>query len=123
MTAFARRWPQTTFLGLALIVNFAAVFAARHVPNPRVAVGAVLDMTITVPAIYYWLVVRPGRAPKVTLIFIALLGLLRASFAFPALVPGRAYIAGAIELSVIAALAAGFRPGGGERERHGICGA
>jgi hypothetical protein len=58
-------------------------------------------MTVTVTALYYWLLVRPGLRPKTSLLFVALLGLLRASFAFPDVIPGRIFIAGAIELTVL----------------------
>ena len=65
---------------------------------------AALDMTVTVTALYYWLLVRPGLRPRKSLIFVALLGLLRASFAFPHVVPGREFILGALELLVIGTL-------------------
>jgi len=101
VTALTRR-PQLTFLALALTIGVVApLMAAKH---PRVAPAALFDMTVTVTALYYWLVVRPGLRPKASLIFVALLGLLRASFAFPALVRGRSLIAAAIELAVVGAL-------------------
>lgn len=104
---FARRHPQLTFIAAAILINVAASFAGRL--NPRTAVAAVLDMTITVTAVYYWLIVRPGLRPKGSLIFVALLGLLRASFAFPHVVPGREWILGAVELLAIIAVITGSR--------------
>jgi hypothetical protein len=106
MIAAARRHPQTTFLGLALLVNLVAGCAARMAPDSaryrHVALGASLDLTITVTAIYYWLLVRPGVRGRMSMVFIALLGLLRASFAFPSVVPGRELILAAVECAVIA---------------------
>jgi hypothetical protein len=90
------------FLALALVINFAATVIASR--RPQLAAPAALDMTLTVTALYYWLLVRPGLRPRKSLLFVALLGLLRASFAFPHIVPGRAFIAGALELLVMGTL-------------------
>ena len=103
----ARRHPQLTFLAAAILINIAAAFAGRL--NPRAAPAAVFDMTITVTAVYYWLIVRPGLRPKSSLFFVALLGLLRASFAFPRVVPHREWILAALELFVILAVITGAR--------------
>ena len=103
----ARRRPQLTFLAAAILINIAASFAGRI--QPRAALAAVFDMTVTVTAVYYWLIVRPGLRPKASLLFVALLGLLRASFAFPRVVPGREWILGAVELFVIVAVITGSR--------------
>ncbi|HKD07639.1 MAG TPA: hypothetical protein VKB79_17180 [Bryobacteraceae bacterium] len=106
MIAVARRHPQTTFLGIALLINVAAGVMARAVSDPvrfrHVAVAASLDLTITVTAIYYWLVVRPGIRGRLSMVFIALLGLLRASFAFPSVIRGREFILAAAECAVVA---------------------
>lgn len=110
---------MTAFLALAVAINIVAtMIAAKH---PQLAFAATLDMTVTVTAVYYWLLVRPGLRPKASLIVVALLGLLRASFAFPEVVPGRMFLAGAMELFVIAVLvkvflAAGEDPVSGIRE-------
>jgi hypothetical protein len=98
------------FLALALAINVAAtMIASRH---PQLAAPAALDMTVTVTALYYWLIVRPGLRPRKSLLFVALLGLLRASFAFPHLVPGREFIAAALELLVMGTLAKVFLSAG-----------
>jgi hypothetical protein len=86
------------FLALALFINVAVTMIASR--QPQLAPAAALDMTVTVTALYYWLLVRPGLRPRKSLLFVALLGLLRASFAFPHIVPGREFIAGALELLV-----------------------
>lgn len=115
MNAAARRRlnPQLTFLGLAILVNVVASSFVHSVTDPArhrvVEFAAAGDMTVTVSALYYWLVVRPGLRPKSSLLFIALMGLLRASFAFPDAIPGKALIAGGAEVALIAALVLGFR--------------
>jgi hypothetical protein len=99
-----------SFLALALVINVAVtMIASRH---PQLAVPAVLDMTVTVAALYYWLLVRPGLRPRKSLLFVALLGLLRASFAFPHVVPGREFILGVLELLVIGTLVRVFLSAG-----------
>ena len=116
MNAPARRLnPQLTFVGLAILVNAVVSSLAHNVTDPTrhraVEFAATADMTVTVSALYYWLVVRPGLRPKVSVLFIALMGLLRASFAFPDVIPGKALIAGGGEVLLIAALVVGFRRG------------
>ena len=113
MTRAARRLnPQFLFLGLAAGINILVMVLARNAASPRsnaVAVGAVLDMTVTVPALYYWLVVRPGLRNMASLGLIALLSLWRAAFAFPAIVPGKAWIGAAVECLVVGAVVLGIR--------------
>ena len=114
MNAPARRLnPQLSFLALAILVNVVATSLAHAVTDPSrrraVEFAAAADMTVTVSALYYWLVVRPGLRPKISLLFVALVGLLRASFAFPQASPGKAFIGGGVELALIAALVVGFR--------------
>lgn len=102
-----RRRPQTTFLALAALVNVAAAAITRMPADPvryrHIAFAATLDLTITVTAIYYWLVVRPGIRGRMSMVLIALIGLLRASFAFPALIRGREFILAAVECAILAA--------------------
>ena len=99
-----------TFLALAVIVNVVASLIGSRFP--QLAPAAVCDMTITVTALYYWFVVRPGLRPRSSLLVVALLGLLRASFAFPGIVPGREFIAAALELLVIGTLVKVFLAAG-----------
>jgi hypothetical protein len=111
--AAARRLnPQLVFLALAVSINLLVMFVARHADPSRlrsVTVGAVLDMTVTVPALYYFLVVRRGSGTLASLAVIALLSLWRASFAFPGVVPGRVWIGAALECFAIAAIVTGIR--------------
>lgn len=105
----ARRRPQLLFLSLALCVNLAATLAVQFFPSPKVRFGAILDMTLTVTGLYYWLVVRPGHRGKLSLAFIFLLGLLRASFAFPRIIPGREIIVAGFEVALVTAILTAWR--------------
>jgi hypothetical protein len=62
--------------------------------DPVIATAAVFDLTITTAALYYWLLVRPGLRSRTTMYLVALLGLFRAAFLFPEVIPGRIWIAG-----------------------------
>jgi hypothetical protein len=79
----------------------AASFVARRIESRPVQIAAILDMTVTVTALYYWMVVRRGLRPRSSLILVVALGLMRASFAFPGVVPGRLWIVVAAECSVL----------------------
>ena len=113
MTTAHRLRPQLIFLAAAIVVNVVASMMAHSVIDPArhrvVAFGAAFDMTVTVTGLYYWLVVRPGLRPKASLLFIAFLGLLRASAAFPEVIPGRVWIGAGAEFTVAAALVVGLR--------------
>lgn len=105
----ARQRPQLLWLSLALFVNLAATVAANAFPLPKVRLAAIFDMTLTVTGLYYWLVVRPGHRGKLSLAFIFLLGLLRASFALPGVIPGRELIIAAFEVALAAAVFMAWR--------------
>jgi len=105
----ARQRPQFLWLALALFVNLAATLAAHAFPSPKVRLAAIFDMTLTVTGLYYWLVVRPGHRGKLSLAFIFLLGLLRTSFAFPGVIPGRELIIAAFEVTLAAAAFTAWR--------------
>ncbi|MGD1069184.1 MAG: hypothetical protein ABSB15_03505 [Bryobacteraceae bacterium] len=113
MTTTRRLHPQLTFLAAAVVVNVVASAMAHSVTDPArhrlVACGAAFDMTITVTGLYYWLVVRPGLRPKASLLLIAFLGLLRASLAYPEIMPGKIWIGAGAELAMVAALVVGLR--------------
>lgn len=113
MITARRPHPQLTFLFAAVAVNVVASAMAHSVTDPAphrlVACAAAFDMTVTVTGLYYWLVVRPGLRPKATLLLIAFLGLLRASFSLPEVMPGRIWIGAGAELAMVAALVVGLR--------------
>ncbi len=105
----ARQRPQLLWLSLAVFVNLAATLAAHAFPSPKVRLAAIFDMTLTVTGLYYWFVVRPGHRGRLRLAFVFLLGLLRASFAFPGVIPGRELIAAAFEVALAAAVFTAWR--------------
>ena len=104
---------QVTFLVLAVLVNLLASAAVAHVTDParhRMAEwAATFDMTLTVTALCYWLVVRPGISRWNSLFFIVLMGLVCASFAFPAVVPGKLFLGVGAEICLLLALVFGLR--------------
>jgi hypothetical protein len=112
MTLVRRVSPQIRFLLLAVLVNLAACALVRGVTDPHrhtlVVFGAALDMTLTVTALYYWLVVRPGLQPKNSLIVIGFMGLLRAAFAFPEVIPGKALLGAGAECALFVAVIVGI---------------
>ncbi len=72
-------------------------------------IGAAFDLTVTVTVLYYRLIVRPGLRARGSLVAMAALGVLRASFAFPDVIPGRELLAAGLECALVAALWLGFR--------------
>ena len=117
MTRVAQRFsPHLLFVALAVGINLLVIALAREATGARahaVAVGAVLDMTVTVPALYYFLVARRTGRGLAGVGLIALLSLWRAAFAFPDVVPGKAWIGAGVECLALAAVAVGIR-----RMRH-----
>lgn len=71
----------------------------------RIAAGASVDLILVVGLLYYWLLVRPGLRPRTGLVFIGVLGLLRASFLFPEGAGVKAALAGCAEAGLIAFIA------------------
>ena len=114
MTA-RRIHPLAAFAALAVVVNFAvaavAPLAATHPRGSLIAAGGLADLTIAIPALYYWLVVRTGTQPLITIAPVALLGYLKASWTFPGVAPGGAVVAGLCEIGVMAFIAHRVRRG------------
>jgi len=85
VTASSTRY--AAFFLLALTINIVDSTLVRSISDPGkrlfVAGGAVFDLTLTVSATYYWLLVRPGIRGRASLMAIALIGILRATFLFP----------------------------------------
>lgn len=92
------RW--VCFLGIALSVTAIASAIARSHTGSALPLAASFDLALTVPAAWYWIMVRSGRRSKVTLILVALAGLMRAATLFPETVPGKMWIGAGLELAV-----------------------
>src|ERR1022692_2404253 len=108
MTA-ALRWKL--FFGAALGINLTAFLMVHAVARPPVAYGAAFDIAITVPLLYFWLVVRAGLQPAITMVPLFLLALLRATYVAPGLMWARPALAASAELAVIAFLVVRVRRG------------
>ncbi len=84
----ARKYqPMAVFVTLALLVNAIASFLAHHhfAPGKQevIASAACFDLVVTVPAIYYLLVVRWRLQSIASLVGLSLLSAVRAAFLFP----------------------------------------
>ena len=55
------RW--RVFALAAVAINLVAFLMVRVAPRPAVEVGAALDVAVTVPALYFLLIVRGGVMP------------------------------------------------------------
>jgi len=70
------RW--RVFALAAVAINLAAFLMVRVAPRPAVEVGAALDVAVTVPVLYFLLIVRAGVMPLISMLPVCLLGMLRA---------------------------------------------
>jgi len=100
---------QALFLLLTIGIYSADSLAIRLALDPSrrmlVAAGACIDLVVVVGFLYYWLLVRPGLRTRTGLVFIAVMGLLRASFLFPEGALVKATLAGCAEIGLIAFVA------------------
>jgi hypothetical protein len=100
--------PNVVFSALAILINAFASHLAHTTLPAGVQAAACFDLTITVTLFYYWLLVRPGLRSAKSLIFVALLGLWRASLLFPSIVPGTLWIGASVEGAVLITIFAGL---------------
>ena len=100
---------QALFLLLTALIYLVDSQAVRMAVDPaqrlRIAAGASVDLVLVVGLLYYWLLVRPGLRPLTGLVFVAVVGLLRASFLFPEGMLVKAALAGCAEAGLIAFVA------------------
>ena len=127
MSRRAELRPLATFIVLAAGINVVASWATRLAVDPSrrilIATGACFDVIFVVSALYYWLLVRPGfhsaeqadvdvgrglggppqsfRSPQ-SLWLVALSGVTRSIFLFPAGTLGKTIAIGACECGFIA---------------------
>jgi hypothetical protein len=97
------------FIGFSILVSAIASWLAHSPHHQPIAVAATMDLALTVPAAWYWLMVRPGLRSKATVAFVACLGFWRASLLFPEVLPNKPWIGMALELMLVAAVVAGWR--------------
>ena len=123
MTARRESWGGVRFavwLAASIGINAVALLATRMVHRPAVAFGCAFDVAVTVPALYYWLVVRAGVLPVVSMIPLCLMALLRATFVAPGVAWTRPALGAGAELAVTTYLVLrvrrGLRAAGGESD-------
>ena len=75
------RW--RVFAAAAVAINLVALLMVRMVPRPAVEVGAAMDVAVTVPVLYFLLMVRGGAMPVISVLPLCLLGILRATYLAP----------------------------------------
>lgn len=100
-----RRTRYLLFVLLALTINLVDSAATRSVVASSrhflVAAAASADVILIVSLLYYWLLVRPGIRARGSLTFIALLGVLHATYFWPLTNTVRASLAGLSEMGLI----------------------
>jgi hypothetical protein len=89
------------WLAATLTINALAFYTARGALPIQVRWGLSFDVAVTVPALYFLLVVRGRVKPVVTLIPICLAALLRATYIAPGLAWTRPVIGSAAEIAVV----------------------
>jgi hypothetical protein len=94
----------SVWLAAALSINLIALLVTRTINRPAVTFGCAFDVAVTVPALYYWLVVRAGALPAVSMVPLCLLALLRATFVAPGMAWTRPALGAVAELTVMAYL-------------------
>ncbi len=106
--------PLVTFLVLALLINATASILSRHHFNKEanylVPYAACFDMTVTVPTLYYFLIVRRGIQTSTSLFLLILVCLLRAFFVFPKVIHGESLLI-ATEVGTVAFICLRIRQG------------
>jgi hypothetical protein len=105
----AHRWKAFVFA--AITINLIAFLMVRLAPRPAVGIGAALDVAVTVPALYFLLVVRGGLQPLVSLAPVCLLGLVRATYLSPGVAWARPAVGAAAEIAVFALIGVRLRRG------------
>jgi len=108
-----RRARYTLFLLLAVTINVLAGVMLRSATNERqrmtIAAAGSFDMVVTVAAVYYGLLVRPGIRSKWSMVPIALAGLLHATYLYPNTASARPIVAGLCELAIVGFVVAQVR--------------
>ncbi|MGI4852103.1 MAG: hypothetical protein ACRYGR_09205 [Janthinobacterium lividum] len=100
-----RTQPMMLFVALALVINATSSFLSHHRLDTDtyhvVSYAACFDMMVTVPALYYLLVVRRGTQTFASLLLVILMCVVRASFVVPSVVHG-AVVLGFAEVGILA---------------------
>jgi hypothetical protein len=103
------RW--RVFALAAVAINLAAFLMVRVAPRPAVEVGAALDVAVTVPVLYFLLIVRAGVMPLISMLPVCLLGMLRATYLAPGTGWARPAVGAGVELALAALIVGRVRRG------------
>ena len=103
------RW--RVFALAAVAINLVAFLMVRVAPRPAVEIGAALDVAVTVPALYFLLIVRGGVMPLISMLPVCLLGMLRATYLAPGTGWARPAVAAGVELALAALIVGRVRRG------------
>lgn len=92
--------PLLLFGLLAVAVNVGLAVVLRHDHRPLVTAASCADFLVSLPALYYFLVIRAGVQPLISIVPVVLGGLFRVAYVAPVSGLGRMAIAGACECGI-----------------------
>ena len=93
--------PELRFAAAAIILNIGLNVLHHTAHSPRIDAAIAADLTLTNSFLYYLFVIRSSARPVWTLLPVLLLGVLRAAVLVPETIPGKAWIGGGLELSLL----------------------
>lgn len=99
------------FLAVALSLNLAIAAIVRLHPDARVLLAASADLLVTIPLLYYFLVIRSGAQSWITLVPVLLAGLLRTSLLMPSTFSWKPAVGIFSEVALLALVAYRVRSG------------
>jgi hypothetical protein len=103
------RWK--VFALAAVTINLIAFWMVRLVPRPAVEFGAAVDVAVTVPALYFLLIVRGGAIPLVSVLPVCLVGILRATYLAQGIGWARPVVGAGVEIALAALIVGRVRRG------------
>ena len=103
------RWK--VFALAAVTINLIAFCMVRLAPRPAVEFGAALDVAVTVPALYFLLIVRGGAMPAISVLPVCLVGILRATYLVQGIGWARPVVGAGVEIALAALIVGQVRRG------------
>ncbi len=103
------RWK--VFALAAVTIHLIAFWMVRLAPRPAVEFGAALDVAVTVPAVYYLLIVRGGAMPLASVAPVCLLGILRATYLAQGIGWARPVVGAGVEIALAVLIVGRVRRG------------
>jgi hypothetical protein len=99
-----KSWASRRFelwLATALAINTVAWVVSLRLHRPAALYGAAFDVAVTVPALYFWMVVRSGLRSAATLIPLCALAVWRATYVAHGAAPLRPFLGAAAEAAIL----------------------